>query len=147
MGKPQSRRVTIPAGKEYVTFTPGTDQVFIISPGVEWPEQLQKLIAEKSEMVAKRAYEAGIKAKDHHLAARMYSPQESAVEALTAIRRHGIADQNKIVAIVLNEVAASRQNQVAAIQHDIEQLEKQLRTAESMQEQFSEIQGGRFVAF
>lgn len=142
----KARRVTIPAGKDYIMFS-ATDTVYVVGPDGKWPDSIYNLMQKQQET----AYEKGLNdgadlAKGQAVNQRSRTMEETLQEVLTMIRQHHGNDQNQIVAVVLNELGKDRQNRVKAIQEDIARATELLGHAEACNNGFNTIRNGGFEA-
>jgi len=140
----KSRRVTIPAGKQYIVFDKGATVHLVDTDGV-WPESIRKEFSEREE----KAYIQGIKDGKNEQAstvvnARPRTMEETLQACLTMIRQHHGNDQNQITAVILNELGKDRENRVKAIREDIARAQELLGHAEACNNGFQEIRNGGF---
>lgn len=138
--KPAKRRVTIPAGKEYVVIDP-KETVYLVLKDGSYSHSLQALINREKAV----AFEEGQKSPImQSVNARNPTKEETLQSILKQVRSHHGMDQNEIVAVLLNCLRQDREKRIASLNDDKQKIEQLLGQANECNEGFNNVRTGGF---
>lgn len=139
-----ARRVTIPAGKDYVTFAAGS--IVHIAQNGEWPQAVIDHVDEERTEAYRQGFTDAENKLSKQVSCRSYTVEESIKIALDAIRQHHFNDQNKIVAVVLNALKTDLDTRIRSIEKEVAHKQELLKDASTCLNTFEAVKAGNFDA-
>lgn len=146
--KHASRRVTVPAGMEYIVFNPkGGEKAYLLLPNESLPADFEEVLKDREAAAYTLGYQEATDALTNpNQAAQgvMESPEELIKSILPRIRTQDVKDQNRVVAIVLAELQVDRENFMDHLQKQHDQAQERLGMAKANYEGFIAVRNGGF---
>jgi hypothetical protein len=139
-----SRRVTIPAYKDYLILSPGETAYVVGRDGV-WPDAISNVISKREE----DAYEKGVndgKAISEGMSrnTRPLNPEEFLQSILPTIRGFHVKDQNQIVAVILDEMSKDRERRLKELRAQLDNTQELIALCEDSQRGLQLVRQGGF---
>ncbi len=140
----KARRVTIPAGKEYLLLTPG-EKVYVIGTDGQWPDDLNNTMQRREE----KAYDRGVDdgkaiAEGMTRNTRPETPEEFLQRILPTLHVFHAKDQNQIAAVILDELNKARVKRLEDLKAQLDNTRELIAMCEESQQGLQLVREGGF---
>jgi hypothetical protein len=140
----RARKVTIPAGKEYLLLTPG-ENVYVIGADGRWPDDLDSIMCRREETAYERGVNDGKAITDgitRHT--RQPTPEEFLQKLLPTLHSFHAKDQNQIAAVILDELNKAREKRLADLKSQLDNTRELIALCEESQTGLQLVREGGF---
>lgn len=142
----RSRRVTIPAGHDYIAFN-SCDAPSIWLPGQPMPMQVQIAVNTAKNEAYKEGKAAGeLLAKAQSQNCTAVSHDEMANKIFQQISGYAGKEQNEMLALLLNRIGEQRKHRIEGLKNEILDKQELLQSVENLLTGFNNIMNGGFDA-
>lgn len=137
----KARRVSIPAGHDYLIVKPG-ETFYLIEPDGKLPQHLQEVVDKREQTAYERGITDGVNMQERKSV--QFNVEEALQHILRVMRQYDAKDQNQILAVIMDEMGKAYAARIKTIVETIEHHQGLLGATEQAFAGFHHVRNGGF---
>lgn len=137
----KARRVSIPAGHDYLIVKPG-ETFYLIEPDGKLPQHLQETVDKREQVAYERGVTDGAQMQERD--SRQFTVEEALQHILRVVRQYDAKDQNQILAVMMDEMRKSYEDRMKSLAETIAHHQGLLNATEQAFAGFIHVRNGGF---
>lgn len=135
----KARRVSIPAGHDYLIVKPG-ETFYLIEPDGKLPQHLQEAVDKLNQTAYERGVTDGAQMQERN--SRQFTVEEALQHILRVMRQYDAKDQNQILAVIMQEMRKGYEERMKTLAETISHHQGLLDATEKAFAGFVQVRNG-----